>query len=330
MAVYRNQAGEVVAVATERMRDEVVKGLLSSPKCLNSKYFYDAEGDRLFQQIMELPEYYLSRCEMEIFRTQSDALAATLLAAGGEVDIVELGAGDAVKSTHLLKQLAAQQVDFTYYPIDISANVIRLLEEELPQRVPGINIHGLNGEYLEMMEEAQLLSPRRKVYLFLGSNIGNFNKAYALEFLKEIAAQMKPDDLLLIGVDLKKNPRQILDAYNDAAGVTKAFNLNLLKRINRELDGNLNLDQFEHYPTYDPISGACRSYIISLEKQVLEIGGAHIIFEKNEPIYMELSQKYSVAEMDELAAQSGFKPKAWFSDSREWFLDVVWKKSSGQ
>jgi len=200
------------------------------------------------------------------------------------------------------------------------------LEQEIPARVPGIKMHGLNGEYLDMVEDANILSPRRKVYLFLGSNIGNFTKSFAIEFLKKLQKQMKSGDLLLIGLDLKKNPKQILAAYNDAAGVTKAFNLNLLRRINRELDVDLDLAQFEHYPTYDPISGSCRSYIISLQKQSVLIDDEYITFEKNEPIYMELSQKYSVSEVDVLAEQTGFKPIAYFFDSNKWFLDVVWEK----
>lgn len=326
MAVYRNQTGEIIQNTTDRMREEVVKGLLSTPKYLNSKYFYDAEGDKLFQQIMDLPEYYLSRSEMEIFKDQSTAIAKTILSGATEVDIVELGAGDAIKSTHLLKQLSEQQIDFSYYPIDISDNVIQLLEQQIPARVPGIKMHGLNGEYLDMVEYANLLSPHRKVYLFLGSNIGNFRKSFAIEFLKKLQTQMKSGDLLLIGLDLKKNPKQILAAYNDDAGITKAFNLNLLKRIKRELDVDLDLAQFEHYPTYDPISGSCRSYIISLEKQSVLIDNECITFEKNEPIYMELSQKYSVSEIDALAEQTGFKPLEYFFDSNKWFLDVVWEK----
>lgn len=326
MTVYRKQTNEITQSTTDRFRDDVIRGLSASPKYLQSKYFYDAEGDKLFQQIMELPEYYLSRCEMEIVSTQSEAITLALLNGDQEIDIVELGAGDAIKSTHLLKNLTEKGIDYTYYPIDISENVIELLENELPERVQGIEILGLKGEYMEMVEKANLVSTRRKVYLFLGSNIGNFTTPNAIQFLIKLREQMNSGDLLLIGFDLKKNPKQILEAYNDASGITKAFNLNLLKRINRELDLDLELTQFEHYPTYDPISGACRSYIISLEKQSVVIGEELIEFEKNEPIYMELSQKYSVPEIDTIANQTGFKSVDYFFDSHKWFLDVVWKK----
>ena len=326
MAVYRNQTCEITYTETDRFREDILAGLSASPKFLQSKYFYDAEGDKLFQQIMDCPEYYLTRCEMEIFSNQSEAIAQTLLRKDKEFDVVELGAGNAVKSTHLLRYLSEKGIDYTYYPIDISENVIHLLEKELPERIPGINISGLNGEYLDMVEKVNLISDRRKVYLFLGSNIGNFTTQHAMDFLMELQKQMTCGDLLLIGFDLKKNPKQILEAYNDERGVTKAFNLNLLKRINRELGSVFDLTQFDHYPTYDPITGACRSYIISLAHQHVMIGEELLEFGKNEAIYMELSQKYSVQEIEVMTNQTGFKPVDYFFDSHKWFLDMVWEK----
>jgi dimethylhistidine N-methyltransferase len=326
MAVYRNQTCEITYTETERFREDILAGLSASPKFLQSKYFYDAEGDKLFQQIMDCPEYYLSRCEMEIFSSQSAAIAQTLLRKNKEFDVVELGAGDAVKSTHLLRYLSEKGIDYTYYPIDISENVIHLLEKELPERIPGVNVSGLNGEYLDMVEKVNLISDRRKVYLFLGSNIGNFTTQHAIDFLLELQKQMTCGDLLLIGFDLKKNPKQILEAYNDEKGVTKAFNLNLLNRINRDLGPVFDLTQFDHYPTYDPITGACRSYIISLVHQHVMIGEELLEFEKNEAIYMELSQKYSVQEIEVITNQTGFRPVDYFFDGRKWFLDMVWEK----
>lgn len=306
--------------------EDVILGLNDSPKCINSKYFYDAEGDRLFQQIMDSPEYYLTRCEMEIFTQQSAAIAHAIAAEGDSFDVVELGAGDATKSTYLLKQLASRGYDFTYYPIDISQNVIDLLDAEMHIRIPGMKLHGLQGEYLNMIDEANKASTKRKVILFLGSNIGNFNVEYAHTFLNELHAKMNPGDLLLIGIDLKKNPHLIRAAYNDEAGVTRAFNLNLLRRMNRELDADFNVSSFSHYPTYNPINGACRSYLISLEEQEVHIGDVTIKFEKNEPIYLELSQKYSISETQELARKTGFKTITDFTDSNEWFLNTLWMK----
>lgn len=326
MEIYSRHAGTIEQTTFSRFETDVVEGLTASPKYLQSKYFYDKEGDRLFQQIMECDEYYLTKCEMEIFSNQTAGIARIFLQGDKEFDIVELGAGDATKSTYLLKHVADTAVNITYYPIDISKNVIRLLHDEMPQRIRGLNVHGLHGEYVEMIEEVSPISKRRKAILFLGSNIGNFTKDAAIEFLNDVYAYMNTGDLILIGFDLKKNPKQILAAYNDSAGITREFNLNLLKRINKELGANINIGQFDHYPTYDPITGACRSYLISLANQKVTIGNYVIEFEKHETVYMELSQKYSLQEIEDLARQTGFKPVDHFFDSHQWFVDTIWEK----
>lgn len=326
MAIYRDQTGTIETAADTQFYKDVVRGLSSSPKFLQSKYFYDATGDRLFQQIMHLPEYYLTRSEQEIFLMQTKALAAPLLKRFDEFDVIELGAGDATKSTHLLRHLAAQGKAFTYYPVDISENVIRLLEEEMPQRIPQLNVQGLQGDYFEMLQKSYEVSGRRKFVLFLGSNIGNFTPEDAEQFLLALNHHLKPGDLVLIGFDLKKNPKDILAAYNDRLGVTREFNLNLLKRINGDLDGNFDVTKFDHYPTYDPITGACKSYIISLAEQEVCIGEERFFFYRNEPIWTELSQKYSGQEITELAVHTQFKPVANFYDCRHWFLDALWEK----
>lgn len=325
MAIHRNQVGAIKT--TSQFFADVMQGLRATPKYLQSKYFYDAEGDKLFQQIMRCPEYYLTKCELEIFFTKSKQLAELLINKYESFDVVELGAGDATKSIYLLRQLQNLHASYTYYPIDISYSVINYLENKLPQQVEGISIQGLNGEYVEMLKEANKRSSKRKVVMFLGSNIGNFSTAKATAFLEELNAEMNSGDLLLIGFDLKKNPKQILAAYNDAAGITKAFNLNLLKRMNKELGADFNLQNFEHYPTYDPITGSCKSYLISLKNQTVTFSDTEEIqFEKNEPIYMELSQKYSIKETDAMAQATNFKPIAHFFDSNTWFVDAVWQK----
>ena len=327
MAIYRNQTGTVETTdAGLQFYKDVVKGLLSSPKHLSSKYFYDKDGDRLFQQIMQLPEYYLTRSEQEIFLMQTKELAAPVLKRFDEFDVLELGAGDATKSTHLLRYLAESGRRFTYYPVDISTNVIQLLEKEMPQRIAGLQVEGLNGDYFEMIRKSYQVSSRQKLVLFLGSNIGNFRPEEAEHFLLSLHTQLKAGDLLLIGFDVKKNPKQILAAYNDRTGVTKAFNLNLLKRINRELVGDFDLTQFDHYATYDPITGECKSYLISLTDQDVHIGEKTFTFYRNEPIWTELSQKYSEQEIGELAVHTGFRPVANFYDCRHDFLDTLWER----
>ena len=314
----------IVPVGSQFLND-VLTGLQTEPKYLSSKYFYDEKGDRIFQQIMEMKEYYLTDSEMEILKEQSSKLAAFISLNGTSFDLIELGAGDATKSVHLLKALLQQQLDFTYLPIDISDHVINDLEENLPKKLPELQIHGLNGDYFKMLEKAKSISNRRKVVLFMGANIGNMDLAEAENFCVDLRNELSPNDLLIIGFDLKKNPQQILAAYNDPAGITRSFNLNLLHRINRELDGDFDVSNFDHYASYDPETGACKSYLISLETQRVNIGDETIHFNKNEYIYMEISQKYSLADIDALANKTGFTPVHRFFDHQQYFVDAVWK-----
>jgi L-histidine N-alpha-methyltransferase len=306
--------------------EEVLEGLHSEPKYLLSKYFYDKAGDKLFQQIMDSDEYYPTKCELEIFTTQTHNLAKTLKNGFDTFDLIELGAGDATKSSHLLKQLVIEKANFTYYPIDISKSMVAHLEEMLPQKIESLQVTGLNGEYFQMLEKAAQISSKMKVILFLGSNIGNVPTNEAEKFCKTLRSHLKKGDFALMGFDLKKNPQIILAAYNDTKGYTKAFNLNLLKRINKELNADFDITCFEHYAMYDPETGSCKSYLISLKNQAVNINNADMIhFKENEFIFMEISQKYSINQTDELARASGFKPIKHFLDSKNWFLDTVWE-----
>jgi L-histidine N-alpha-methyltransferase len=310
---------------TEQFYDDVVAGLKSTPKQLSSKYFYDANGDKLFQELMNCEEYYPTNCELEIFSEKTAELCKAIIGNGDAFDLIELGAGDATKSTYLLQYFLEKQADFTYLPIDISENVISYLNVTLPVTLPGLQITGLNGEYFDMLEKAASLSNKRKVVLFLGSNIGNLQVSDAEDFCRELGNHLSTGDMLLIGFDLKKNPKTVLAAYNDKEGITKRFNLNLLERINRELTADFDLAKFDHYPIYDPETGACKSYLVSLEDQQVKINGAETIhFLKNECIFMEISQKFTVAQTDQMAGKAGFKPIHRFFDSKKWFTDVIW------
>lgn len=305
--------------------EDVLKGLSAKDKFLQSKYFYNAEGDALFQKIMKCKEYYPTKCEMEIFTKQTDELVSILSRHSKEFDIVELGAGDATKSVHLLKGLLAKKVKFTYFPVDISENVINLLHSTLPKKLAGLQFHGLKGEYFEMLEKAKTLSNKIKVVLFLGGNIGNVPMDKAGDFCKLMRQHLVPGDLVLVGFDLKKDPIKVLDAYNDKSGYTRQFNLNLLKRINNDLGGNFKIKNFYHYPTYDPATGACKSYVVSAKNQKVEIADNTFNFAEGETIFMEIAQKYTLEQTDELAKKSGFTPKAHFFDAKKWLLDAVWE-----
>lgn len=309
----------------DKFRNEILNGLKENPKHLLSKYFYDKKGDHLFQQIMNMPEYYLTDCELEIFTEKTADVANAINAFDEPFDLIELGAGDATKSSFLLDFLVKQNADFTYMPIDISGNIIEVLEDDLALKIPDLDIVGLNGEYFEMLDKANEISSKRKVILFLGSNIGNMEVEEAYDFCRELRQKLNPGDILLVGFDLKKNPHTILQAYNDKTGITAAFNLNLLTRINEELNADFDVNEFQHYQMYDPLTGACRSYLISLKDQFITIKNQEIKFRENEAVYMEISQKYSLDEINLMAIKNGFEPLKEISDSRKWFIDAIWK-----
>ena len=305
--------------------EDVINGLSLTPKHMDSKYFYDDKGDKLFQQIMACPEYYPTDCEMEILTRQSVAIAEVLIADGSPFNLIELGAGDATKSIHLLSELLNRSADFTYRPIDISGHVIELLHDTLPRALPNLRIEGLPGEYFDMLKQATADTDKRNVVLFLGANIGNMAIHDAEDFCKVLHMHLNKGDMAFIGFDLKKHPKIILDAYNDAGGITKQFNLNLLTRINNELGADFKIDQFDHYPTYDPETGSCKSYLISLTDQRVNICDESINFVKDEYILMEISQKYSAEQTRDMAAKSHFTPVKDFYDSHNWFIDTVWE-----
>jgi dimethylhistidine N-methyltransferase len=304
---------------------DVLTGLRAKRKHLDSKYFYDEVGDELFRQIMSCPEYYLSRCELEILSFQKDAIVDAILDRIPTFDIVELGAGDCSKSIHLLDALQKHNIQFTYYPIDISSNVIALLDGRVSARLPGLKLKGLNGDYFDMLDKLKTISARFKVVLFLGSSIGNIPLDETVAFFRQIHSHLLPGDLLLTGFDLKKDPGTILAAYNDREGLTRRFNLNLLERINKTFGADFKIERFAHRPVYHEDSGACESYLESLEEQTVHIGNETIHFNKGEQVYMEVSQKFTVQQTDEIGAASGFTVLNHFCDSKKWFLDALWQ-----
>lgn len=305
---------------------DVLKGLQSSPKYLMSKYFYDAHGDRIFQKIMRSREYYPTRTEFGILKKQSNQIAKALAGNDAQIDLIELGAGDAVKSIHLVRRLYERNQLAVYAPIDISGNIISFLQKKFKKKLPGITVNGYTGEYFDMLPHAIKNSQRKKVILFLGGNMGNFLREQMMIACQKLFDNMHSGDKVLIGFDLKKDPRKILAAYNDKAGLTAAFNLNLLKRINRELGADFKVSQFAHYPTYDPQTGYCKSYLVSEKNQSVNIAGSMIYFEKGEAIFTEVSQKFEIEELKSIAQETGFIQKEIFMDSKKYFADVIWEK----
>jgi dimethylhistidine N-methyltransferase len=313
---------------SEQFAASVLEGLSSDPKWLSSRYFYDDEGSRLFMEIMKLPEYYLTRSELEIFTDKANEIYHAFSGGKGTFDLVELGAGDGTKTAVLIEEFLKHSHDMKYSAIDISQEACDALLQKFRNRFPGLDMEMLNGDYFKTLDSLSGTN-RRKVILFLGSNIGNFRRGDSINFFRSLRDVMKPDDLLFIGFDLQKDPRVIVNAYDDPKGVTAAFNLNLLTRINRELGGHFNVEDFSHYAVYRPIEGAARSFLMSRKKQSVPIDafGRSFDFEAWEPVFMEISQKYNGSMIADLAAESGFEIAATFYDSRQYYCDSLWKPS---
>lgn len=304
---------------------DVLLGLYRSPKSIPSRYFYDEEGDRLFRRIMDLPEYYLTDCEMEILEAHRERIAGRLGRSG--FNLVELGAGDGVKTDILLRSFHERGLAFRYVPIDICRPALEHLVGHCESSLPGIDVEGLVSEYFDGLAWLSGLNDRRNVVLFLGSNIGNFNASEARVFLRSLWNSLNHGDLALIGFDLKKDIEQMMRAYNDAEGVTARFNLNLLERINRELGANFRLKAFEHYSTYDVHTGAMESYLVSRERQKVFVGALRkeFSFEAWEPIHTEVSHKYLASDISALADETGFEIIDTMEDSRSYFIDSFWR-----
>jgi dimethylhistidine N-methyltransferase len=316
-----------VANEINQFAADVLDGLSAEPKQLSSKYFYDDEGSRLFQEIMNLPEYYLTGCELEIFEKQADDIFRSFANGSNTFDLIELGAGDGTKTAVLVDHFLTRKADISYSPIDISQEALDALTSKFNTEFPSLRMDARQGDYFHILKSLKNVAPRRKVLLFLGSNIGNFTREQSVSFFRDLRAVMDPNDLLFIGFDLLKDPHVIVKAYDDPQGVTAKFNLNLLTRINRELGADFDLDKWTHYAVYRPVQCAARSFLISREKQTVKIGALNRSFEFDqwEAVFMEISQKYTLSMIEDLAADSGFTIKQNFFDSRNYYCDSLWR-----
>ncbi|PWJ58797.1 dimethylhistidine N-methyltransferase [Dyadobacter jejuensis] len=299
-------------------------GLSTKNKYVASKYLYDDHGSMLFQQIMHMPEYYPTDAEFEILAMQSGQIVDAL-AFDKPFNIVELGAGDGIKTRQLLKTLLAGNKEFTYIPVDISAQAIDDLKRNMQEALPQLKIAPLVGDYFSMMDQIAAMG-LPSLFLFLGSNIGNYPDKAANVLLMHFNEAMNPGDKLLIGMDLQKNPGTIQLAYDDPHGITKAFNMNLLNRLNRELEANFQLSQFDFYCHYDPVSGEVRSYLVSLKDQKVysQALDKYYNFKAHELIWTELSKKYTLTQIEDMADQNGFSVEKNFLDCKHYFADSLW------
>jgi L-histidine N-alpha-methyltransferase len=304
----------------------VLEGLSELPKRLPSRYFYDDRGSELFREITQVEDYYPTRCEREILETHADAIIGPV--ANRRLNLVDLGAGDGSKTVILLEHLKRRGADVCYVPIDISEEAMRSVVNVTRQRLPEQRVGGLVAEYTDGLRWLRHQDDERtNLVLFLGSNIGNFPKVQARGFLRRLWCGLGTGDHVLIGFDLKKDIEILLRAYNDREGLTRAFNLNLLDRINRELGANFDPSKFRHYGTYDVHLGAMTSYLVSLEHQAVQIDALEHEFEFDawEAVHTEYSYKYLESDIDGLAEYTGFSIVDRFYDKKRFFTDSLWR-----
>lgn len=305
---------------------DIMEGFEKQPKSIPSKYLYDSRGSELFNQITELPEYYVTKTEKEILSRLGDRLSPYLKNVS---EVIEFGGGDGSKAEILLSELQLPLLD-KFVCVDISPKAAHQATNRLKKIFTDIEVKSHTGDYLSYLSTGPRPSSLSRLFLYLGSNIGNFEPDEALRFLARFQQGFQSGDYLLIGFDLKKEIPVMNSAYNDSKGITTEFNLNLLDRINRELGGQFQRSKFYHHEFYNPTLGAMQSYLISLVKQNVLIEKIHrtIPFEKLEPIHVENSFKYSLEDIESLAHQSGFVVVENFLDERKLFSDSLWKKQS--
>ncbi len=293
----------------DTIRSEVIAGLRSRPARLPSKYFYDARGSELFEAITGLDEYYPTRTEISIFKRCGDQIA---LAVGPDRQIVEYGSGSGLKTRLLLQKLENPR---SYVPVEISGEFLLASAEKLREEFPGLTVEPVHADYTRPLELPS--DGGSRVVFFPGSTIGNFTVVEAQKFLAQIAEQVGEGGGLLIGVDLKKDPAVLHAAYNDARGITAAFNRNILYHLNRELDADFDPDQFYHYAFYNPVEGRIEMHLVSSRRQTVRLDDEVFEFADGETILTEYSYKYAPEEFDALAARAGLeRVNLWADDQR--------------
>ena len=299
---------------SENFRDDVLTGLALPRKALAPKYFYDARGSALFEAICELPEYYPTRTELAMMQTSAREMARML---GPQCLLIEYGAGSGRKTRVLIEALAP----VAYVAIEISRTALQQCAAELSTAYPTMKVAALCADYSRPINLPVIegIKPRRHVIYFPGSTIGNFTRSEALDFMRNAHALAGAGGAMLVGVDLKKDPVRLHAAYNDAQGVTAAFNLNLLSRINYELEGDFDLTMFEHHAFYDVAEGRIEMHLRSLRDQAVRVAGRTFLFRKGETMHTENSCKYSIGEFQQLARDAGFAPAQYWCDAEQLF-----------
>jgi L-histidine N-alpha-methyltransferase len=300
------------------LAEDVRRGLSSKPKRFLPKYFYDQLGSQLFEAICLLPEYYLTRAENEILEHYADEIVSSL---DGNTTLLEMGSGSASKTRLIIEALLRKQQELLFIPVDISASALDSSSRILLQSYPQLKVEAYAADYFAGLAEVGKKPRARTLALFLGSNVSNFDPDEALKFLRALRQVLREGDALLLGADLKKERRVLEAAYNDALGVTAAFNLNVLARINRELGGNFDLRAFQHRAFYNEAVGRVEIYIESMRAQTVAISELEmeVQFGAGEQIHTENSYKYDLSDIARLAGETGFTPARTWLDQKQQF-----------
>lgn len=308
-------ARELVAIPSYAL--EVEEGLSRNPKTLPSKLFYDQRGSELFEEITRLPEYYLTRTELEILRERDNEIAN---AVGSNTTVVELGAGTATKTSTLLRALARKQIRTSYFPVDISPSALNEAQAQIKAECSSVFVRPVVADFSEGFSFFRDI-PGRKLVLYLGSSIGNFDPPAAVSMLTAVRKELKPRDCLLLGTDLVKSRDILVPAYDDSQGVTAEFNLNILARLNREIGADFNLNAFRHFARWNPTCSRMEMHLQSDRKQSVRLGllGSVAEFARGERIHTENSYKYTMEMVNRMLSSAGFcLEQSWF-DGRQWF-----------
>jgi len=314
---------QAASAPSSSFAEDVRRGLTATPKFLLPHYFYDALGSALFSAICELPEYYVTRAEDEILRSKGAEIAAAF---GPNVRMAELGSGSARKTRHLIDAILQRQPSLDFFPIDVDAGMLDSSSRDLLREYPRLSITAICGDFRQpslLLQPYLPPSDERTIVLFLGSSIGNLDPAAAGAMLADLRTALAPGDALFLGADLRKSPSILEPAYDDPLGVTAAFNLNLLARINRELGGAFDLKSFAHRAFYNASEGRIEMHLVSRIAQRVVIDGYEVAFEEGESIHTENSHKYDVASLAALAAAGGFRIERRWSDSKGYFADLL-------
>ncbi len=307
-------------IAASPVAVEVLNGLTERPKTLSPWLFYDQAGSRLFEEITELPEYYVTRTERQILAEHAEEII-TAAAGGRDLSMIELGAGTATKTGLLLNAAVGLQGSVTYYPIDVSETALDEARTRLEAELPEVTVEPIVADYTEGMRQNSASHTGRKLVLYIGSSIGNFSPGDALEVLRGVRAQLLPGDSLLLGTDMVKDVDTLLAAYDDPAGVTARFNRNILVRINRELDANFNPKLFRHRARWNEQHSRIEMHLESLltQKITLRALDLEVSFARGETIHTENSYKFTDEQVVGLLTRAGFKLRQQWSDPNHWF-----------